>query len=376
MISRTSRALPAIILAAALLAQQPETSTFQTTAKFVLIPFTVARGKYLAADLQPSDVILREDGHPRNFTIFQGPNTPNPLPLEIILLFDSTKNPPSTPQRRVSSHWDAKAAYEFLNNWDEPATKAIMEKNGMDIRISVYHYADRQLERLCNATRDPAEVLQAFHRLLDPIPTGEGTLTLLPGSKDFAQNRFVAYSAAWLSESIVASLKDASLNDATAASPAPARRVLIVFSEGYSGTSSPRQNVADAAVALGVPVYPVILDRDKYVEHPVSCGSQSTAGSLTVPDDGSGAPCAGKYVTMPPATPLGDMTGGGVYFPANLNRKTMDDILQGVRDAELAEYVVGFVPEPSQAQRKRKLEVVLKSQSLGKVVGGRRDVVY
>jgi hypothetical protein len=352
MISRTSRAIAAIALAAALLAQQSDTSTFQTTAKFVLIPFTVARGKFLAADLQPSDVILREDAHPRNFTIFQGPNTPNPLPLEMILLFDSTKNPPPTPQRRVSSHWDAKAAYEFLNSWDEPATKAVLEKNGMDIRVSVYHYADRQLERLCNATSNPTELLQAFHRLLDPIPAGEGILTLLPGSKDF------------------------SLKNATAASPDPARRVLIVFSEGYSGTSSPRQNVADAALALGVPIYPVILDRDKYVEYPVSCGSQSTAGSLTVPDDGSGAPCAGKYVTMAPATPLGDMTGGGVYFPANLNRKTLDEILQGVRDAELAEYVVGFVPEPSQAPRKRKLEVVLKSQSLGKVVGGRRDVVY
>ena len=363
-------ALTAIALTTALLAQQSDIPSFQTTAKFVLVPFTVARGKILAGDLQASDVILREDGHPRNFTIFQGPNTPNPLPLEMILLFDSTKNPPSIAQRRVLSHWDAKAAYEFLNTWDEPATRAILEKNGMDIRISVYHYANRQLERLSNPTRNPSELLQAFRRLLDPIPAGDGILTLLPGKKDFSDPRFILYTSAWLSESIVASLRDAT------ASPNSTRRVLIVFSEGHSVTSSPRQDIADVAVALGVPVYPVILNRNQYVEHPFSCGSQPGAGSGTVPDDGSGSPCAGRYVAMPPAAGLGDMTGGGVFFPANLNRKTMDDILQGIRDAELAEYVVGFVPEPSQAPRKRKLDVVLKSQSVGKVVGGRRDVSY
>ena len=238
MISATRRALPAVFLTAALLAQQSDTSTFHATAKVVLVPFNVARGKSLAGDLQPSDVILREEGRPRNFTIFQGPNTPNPLPLEMILLFDSTKNPPSTAQRRVQSHWDAKAAYQFLNSWDEPATKAILDKNGMDIRISVFHYADRQLERLCNATRNPSEILQAFGRLLDPIPAGQGILTLLPGSKDFSRDADTRYTSAWLTESIVASL-----NDATAASPNSVRRVLIVFSEGYSVTSSPHQEL-------------------------------------------------------------------------------------------------------------------------------------
>jgi hypothetical protein len=58
-----------------------------------------------------------------------------------------------------------KTAYEFLNNRDEPATKAILEKNGIDIRVSVYHYANRQLERLCNATSNPTGILQAH-----PLP--------------------------------------------------------------------------------------------------------------------------------------------------------------------------------------------------------------
>jgi hypothetical protein len=134
-----NRSLPVFVLAAALLAQQPDTSTFQAAARLVLVPFKVARGKFLAGDLQPSDVILREDGRPRNFTVFEGPNTPNSLPLELILLFDSTKNPPQTAKMRVPNYWDAKAAYEFLNSWDEPATRAILEKNGIDIRISGDH---------------------------------------------------------------------------------------------------------------------------------------------------------------------------------------------------------------------------------------------
>ena len=263
------------------------------------------------------------------------------------------------------------AAYEFLASWDEPATKAVLEKNGLDIRISVYHYADRQFERLSNATRNPNELLQGIRWLLDPIPAGEGILTLLPGNGDLSAP---SGSSAWLWESIVASL-----NDATAASPVSARRVLIVFSEGYSGTSGSgtRQNVADRAVALGVPIYPVILDRNKYVEHPIVLLHTYTPGPYDTevqPRSPDAAPL--RYAPASPASPLGDMTDGSVYFPSSLDRKTMNGILEGVRDAELAKYVVGFVPEPSQAPRKRTLEVVLRSKSIGKVVGGRRDASY
>ncbi len=330
-----SRVLPALVLAAALLAQQADTSTFRASAKLVLVPFNVARGKNLAADLQPSDVILREDGGPRNFTIFQGPNTPNAVPLDMILLFDSTKYPASKAQR-LRSWWDAKAAYKFFNSWDEPAMRAILEKNAMDIRISVYHYADRQFELLCNATRNPNELLQGFRRLLDPIPAGKGILTLLPGNDDPSARPVGAAlsSSAWLWESIVASL-----NDATAASPGSAR---------------------------GVPIYPVILDRNKYVEHPVVWMNTRTPGPYDTEVEhprSSDAPL--WYAPASPASPLGDMTDGRVYFRANLDRRRMSDILDAIRDAELAKYVVGFVPGPSQAPRKRKLEVVLRVKICG-----------
>lgn len=66
-----------VLLAAALLAQEPgapvSDAKFDSNIKLVLVPFNVQRGKFFAADLQPSDFILREDGHPREFTVFEGP---------------------------------------------------------------------------------------------------------------------------------------------------------------------------------------------------------------------------------------------------------------------------------------------------------------
>jgi hypothetical protein len=63
------RIFASVLVAAALFAQEPGGQTFTSNAKLVLIPFNVQRGKYFAADLQPSDVILREDGHPRQFVV-------------------------------------------------------------------------------------------------------------------------------------------------------------------------------------------------------------------------------------------------------------------------------------------------------------------
>jgi hypothetical protein len=80
---------------------------------------------------------------------------------------------------------DPKADYKFLDNWDEAVTREILQMNGMDIRLAVYHFAGWQLERLCAAGSDPREIVHAFHSLLNPIPEGKGELTLLPGDDIF-----------------------------------------------------------------------------------------------------------------------------------------------------------------------------------------------
>ncbi len=77
--------------------------------------------------LQPSDFILREDGHPRPFTVFEGPRTENPLPLELILLFDTTPKAPG--EHRLNWFpWDPQTDYEFLDNWDETTTREVLPK--------------------------------------------------------------------------------------------------------------------------------------------------------------------------------------------------------------------------------------------------------
>jgi len=218
------RICASVLLAAALLAQEPAAPTFNSNAKLVLVPFHVERGKYFAADLQPSDFILREDGHPRPFTTFESPRTEHPLPLELILLFDTTPKPPAEYSLRWFP-WDPKADYEFLDNWDEATTREVLQHNGMDIRIAVYHYNLNQLERLCAASSDPREIVHAFRALLEPIPQAKGELTLLPGYQ-VIKPMFGPARFGWFSESVVGTLKDA------AASPVPARRLLIVFSAG------------------------------------------------------------------------------------------------------------------------------------------------
>src|SRR5580658_4125695 len=110
--SRFRRAFAPVLLAATLLAQEPTAPTFNANSKLVLVPFNVQRGKYFAADLQPSDFILREDGHPREFTVFEGPHTANPLPLELVLLFDTTVVP-QHPERHIGN-WNPKSDYEFV----------------------------------------------------------------------------------------------------------------------------------------------------------------------------------------------------------------------------------------------------------------------
>lgn len=57
-----------------LLLGQDSDVAFQAGTRLVLVPFNVERGKYYAEDLQASDFILREDGHPRDFSIFEGPH--------------------------------------------------------------------------------------------------------------------------------------------------------------------------------------------------------------------------------------------------------------------------------------------------------------
>lgn len=368
-----------VLVAAALLAQEPVAPTFNSDTRLVLVPFNVERGKSFAADLQPSDLILREDGHPRAFTTFEGPTTKHPLPLELVLLFDTTRVPAN-----LSPLGDPKADYEFLGNWDEASTRAVLQKSGMDIRLAVYHYAGHQLERICGATSNPGEIVQAFHAVLDPIPRGKGELTLLPGDeviKPLFQTPFMG----WLAESIVSTLKDA------AASPVAARRVLIVFTRGSSGTTttsleSMYSGIVDPALALSIPIDPVMVNqyKQKWLYNAPGPGRVldtvpgAKANVLITPEPtASQAGVAGgvAYRNLPWFTSVGRMTGGEAFVPPRLDRDALAAILELARDRTASQYVLGFVPDAAPKPKKHSLTVRLTSKSAGKVISGEKDGV-
>ncbi|HXE65281.1 MAG TPA: hypothetical protein VN519_17175 [Bryobacteraceae bacterium] len=374
--SRTlNRVLPPVLLAAALLAQEPVEPAFQANTRLVLVPFNVQRGKDFVADLQPSDFILREDGHPRAFTTFEGPHTKHPLPLELILLFDTTTVPVKV--RDPLFHWNPKTDYEFIGDWDERLTGGLLQKNGMDIRLSVYHYAGHQLERLCAATSNPREIGQAFQALLDPIPQGKGELTLLPGDH-VRKPMFDAPWQGWMTEAIVTTLKDAS------ASPVAARRVLLFFTAGAGGTNSTGlqnaySNMAGPALALNTPLDPVMMDQYRMNAIANRPGPGGVLATVDMPEElARRAGYTGTaYKDLPWVAAVGGMTGGAVFVPPHLDREALAAILKIARDTTLSQYIVGFTPEEAAKAKKHSLEVTLKSKSSGKLVGGEKNgVVY
>ncbi len=367
------RFITSILIAGVLMAQEPGDSTFRAETSTVLVPFNVQRGKYFAADLQPSDFVLLEDGHPRPFTVFEGPNTKHPLPLELILLFDTAKSAPKNHIGPFNAVWDVKADYEFLKNWDESTTRTVLQQNGMDISMSVYHFDDGHFERLCRASRDPQEIGEAFRKLLSPIPA-QDRLTLLPGNH-VNEGGWIAVSRGWWQEATVAALRDA------ASSPVPARRVLFVFSGLDNGGTAPGRGagswpaIGNEAIRLGIAIDPVVMDFYKWAASQHITGDNPHVGLFSVPvtmRDGST-----RYVGAPMSGRLGEMTGGEALLPDHLTRDTLADILQLIRNKTLSRYLVGFVPETAGQPGKHRLQVELKSAAAGKILGGeRQDVAY
>ncbi len=362
------------MLAVALLAQEPGPPTFDSTAKIVLVPFNVQRGKSFVADLQPSDFILREDGHPRPFTTFEGPNTAHPLPLELILLFDTT----TFPAKALANpfRWNPKADYEFIGGWDERLTGALLQQNGSDIRMSVYHYAGHQLERLCGATSDPREIGHAFQSLLNPIPQGNGELMLLPGSS-IRKPMFDAPFMGWLAESIVSTLKDAT------ASPVAARRLLLVFTTGMSGTgendlSGEYNTIAGPALTANIPIDPVIMNQYKMNAIANRPGPGGVLATIDIPEGlkfKAGVVGDTGYKNLPWFAAVGGRTGGIVFVPPQLDREALAAILKIARDTTLSQYVVGFTPDATPKPKKHSLSVALTSKSAGKMIGGEKNGV-
>ena len=167
---------------------------------------------------------------------------------------------------------------------------------------------------------------------------------------------------------------------------------MVIFSPGAEGTTITPQDLADQAVAAGVPVYPVALPVNEIIWY--VAGQPFQWGRCLAPPPEHG------FIDCPLNTPfqsVGNQTGGGSFEAARrqvlqdeiggdpLDRFSMtggqvNDILQTVKSQALARftstYTVWFAPSPSASPRKHKLEVRLAEKSSGKVTDGKRSAIY
>jgi hypothetical protein len=373
-------------------APQESSPAFHSESELVLTTFNVLRGLYFAPDVKPDDVVLLQDGRPRSFSIFEGPRTGRRLPLELVLLFDTTTLPP--PGSKIKVHWtrwDREATYEFTNHWGDAESRAVLEKGGADVRVSVYRYDHDQMQRLCRSTKDPEALTNAIRRLAEPIPPDEAIpLTLPPGRETwdaYAVKHLGAFPTgptddlywpvSWTMEAMIDAMKDSISVQGNAI------HVLVAFSEGGghpSGSELPgdpmgwgaagptttsAQDAADQANALGIPVYPVELDFDKYVRDPLLGFSGHTPGDVNL-----------GLIPVVRFGSVGEMTGGQAFRPSRIDAGVVSEILNEVRNMGLSRYVVGFAPPSSGRPHRHDLEIRLKSKSAGKLMGGKRTAVY
>ena len=245
--------------------QESAQPTFRAATNLVTVPFQVRRGIRSVSDLRPSDVVLLEDGVPRGFTIFEAP--PVHLTLDLVVMFDVT-NPGVTPNRSDlkgrAGFWNTKALHDLADSWSEAITRRLLDEHGASIRFSIYRFDQFRLQRLCRSTSDPRVLVDALRRLAGPGPAGQaaGQDVDIPLPAGLAIRNMERKAQAdgnlpqpWSIAGAVSALKDS----AAASSPGETARALVIFSTGAEGTSITPQDLADQAVAAGVPVYPVAL---------------------------------------------------------------------------------------------------------------------
>jgi hypothetical protein len=341
----TGLAVPAgvwlLFAAAAWTAPQASETTFRTKTDLVLVPFEFVPRAGSIASLKPADVVLLEDGAPRELTIFEPPAKHRELRL--VVVFDATT-------QKAGGFWDPEALQKLAKGWDIASAHALFEDAHADaIRTSVYVLEQARLQRLCGDVSDAEELAHALHRLADPID--------LRRTLDLAASDPTAASGPRALTAAIAALRD------SAAGSASALRVLVIISNGAEAGASTIRSVADEASTSNVPVYPVALAHHLVV---LNAGGQVDRRELPFDED---------------FQRLGGLTGGHAFEAADaMSAGEMRDIIKKVEVHALAharaQYVVGFTAAASDKSRDHRLEVKLASKSSGRVTGGKKTVRY
>jgi len=336
-------------------AQALAAPTFRGQTSLVLVAFHVARGK---GNLQPSDVVLLEDGKPRQFSIFDSASTQPRMPLELVLLFDI--NPRAGGGTLL---WDPDRVYRFAKTWENRAVESILGGEAGNLRVSVYGCAGQDLYKVYSAGTDAARIADAIRYVATPatlplldaevlpltMPARRTEIESGPFTNDFPTSYFVSSEErGWPMEAAIATLND------VAAAQDKVARIFVMFSQGISATTTLPEDVGNRAFDLGIPIYPVALNYlwridDKFPRN---------------------------LFRMRQFMALGKMTGGRSLEYESLDANTLKKILEQVKADGLSRYVIGFTPSPVGAPRQHSLEVKLAPKVSGSLEGGKRRATY
>jgi len=328
---------------------------FQTQSRLVMVSFH-ASSDHSAGRLKQSDVVLMEDGRARQFSIFDAPSGVNRMPVELVLLFDA--NPPA------GHLWDPVGVYQFVSQWSESMSAAVLQSGGKDVRVSVYRCSGQKLYRSTPATLDAVILTKALRGVLAPLPSKPepGTVTelTLPPKRDevdlnsrytgdyVTSNFFKAENRGWTLEAAIGLL------NAMAAPGDRVSRVLVVFGEGIGATTTIPEDVGEYALDFGIPIYPVATNYKGRI-------------SRHFPRN---------QFRMRQFEALGDMTGGRAAEYKMIDAARLQSILEEIKQHVLEQYVVGFAPDTNAAPIQHHLEVRLVRPASATIQGGKRRAVY
>jgi VWFA-related protein len=341
--SSMKRRFTMAIFAVCLLPAQP-TPVFRTESSLALVRFHVVHKNRYVTGLKPEDVVLLEDGAPREFTVFENAMAATrTVPVEMTLLFDTSGS----------------VVDEGL--LDPLAFKETLLDNLDGVRIAVYGF-DRNMKRYSGPTRDYAQLQKAFAALGTRGGKGEPIELRLPPKRKADPN-----SGTWLFEAVAAVSRQA------AGTPGDATRMVLAFSDGFPSTDSRPEDAADIDRELGIPVYPVVLGHQRLMQRMEEerrrlMPGESTSGTLSY--------LMAKQNQIADFARLGELTGGRSFDPPAITLTVTRSVLSSMVALVRTEYVVGFAPEISDAPRRRKLEIRLREKDAGKVMGGTRTVVH
>ena len=293
-------------------------ASFSTEVSVALVPFQVERsGGKLVTDLKDEDVVVMEGNEARKAKIYAvGGRQADAMPVDITLLYDRSGS------MRVGAGGDP-----------EIFRKGLLEEFPT-ARVAVYGFSEK-LIRFTTHTRDEAVLLRALSQLNTVPPAGTPLYFAVAETiRRFDRKR-------------------------------PAVRILAVFSDGLDGGSD--VTFAEAmreAQAAGVSIYPVVVASAA----PLPPAPPPPGASRKKKGTGV-APMMARVGSAMQFRHLADSGGQDMSATPGMNSMTMllREVTKKLRDSYVAAYQPG--------EGERKVRVVLRDPSLGKVIGGTRTVV-